>query len=129
MAKWKFDDGGLGEHGIRASRRNNDCAIRALAIATGQRYADVWSAFGLDPVISSERLAHDLGITDVATIRVYRQFGMVAHQLPVHVTLDNAPAIWPNGIFLLRYLRNGRLSGDSHTVAVKRGRLHDTGSV
>ena len=126
MARWNWDDGGRREWGMPVLTRDRDCAVRALAIATRRPYGEIWNVLNDLCVNMTGRSVEENGLPDNIVRDVYRRFGMVAYDLPVPVTVDDAIAFWPNGIFTLRVSPGHGCGRVGHTVALSRGRLRDT---
>lgn len=107
--EWIYNDGGRASFGSIAFA--GDCACRAIAIATGHPYGDVYRALtGLNGSTPRD------GTIDAASDAYLRGHGWTRHRLesPVRVPLDHLPA--------------GRLvvELDGHLTAVIDRTIHDT---
>ncbi len=123
--EWVFDDGGRAAAGFKGS--TGDCVCRAVAIATGKPYREVYDE--INRLALSERRGKNKRGVSSARSGVYKgtirkllaSYGWVWHQTmqigegcSVHLRADELPA--------------GRLivSVSKHEVAVIDGVIHDT---
>lgn len=127
MSTWVYDDGGRAVAGFRG--KADDCVTRAIAIATGKPYREVYDAFNELGRAERQRTSKGkprskssarTGVYKQTTRRYLESLGWTWHPTMaigqgcrVHLRADELPA--------------GRLvvSCSRHTVAVIDGVIHD----
>lgn len=124
--KWVFDDGGRAEAGFKGD--TGDCVCRAIAIATGQPYKDVYDVineFGKQERLSKNRKHKSsarTGVSKDTTRKIMRDYYMwewipvmkIGSGCKMHMKSDELP----EGTIIVQ------LSG--HVACVRDGVLHDT---
>lgn len=122
LLPFQYDDGGRAAAGYRGRAR--DCAARAIAIATGCSYLDIYRA-----------LAEEAAAEDTAARRNHPRTGLRKHTVKryLHRIGWRWTATMHIGSGCRVHLRNGELPGgrlivavSKHLCAVIDGVLHDT---
>ena len=122
---WVYDDGGRAEAGFKGTA--DDCVCRAISIATGQPYKEVYdliNAYGQKERLSKRRKSKSSARTGVykeTTRKIMKDLGWkwvptmkVGQGCKVHLTESELP--------------KGRIiaSVSKHVVAIVDGVIHDT---
>ena len=124
--KWIFDDGGRAEAGFKGY--TGDCVCRAIAIATGQPYKEVYKVineFGKQEKLGKKKKHKSsarTGVNKDVTKKIMREYYMwewvpvmkVGSGCTMHMKSEELP----EGTIIVK------LSG--HVACVKDGVLHDT---
>lgn len=122
--KWTYDDGGRADTGFRGS--TGDCVTRAIAIATGTPYREVYDAINLlakreRPRKGNTRSSARTGVYGPTLRRYMESIGWkwtptmgIGSGCTVHLRADELPA----GRLLVHLSR--------HETAVIDGVIHDT---
>jgi hypothetical protein len=117
MAKYKYSDGGRLDAGFKG--KAGDCVTRAIAIATGRQYREVYNILAkANQVDFGERSARN-GIYKVTYERILKEMGFVWHKAPVFIGRKARTYDMPKDKIVIARMAH-------HIVAVVNGVAHDT---
>lgn len=117
-ARWTYNDGGRIDAGFRGS--TGDCVTRAIAIATGLPYREVYDNVNV-AASGKKKSAARIGVPKKITRKIMEEYGFVwtpVCSVGSGVTMHLIAAELPSGTIITKCSK--------HVVAVIDGVCHDT---